>query len=174
MSESSLVSIAAAHGAANSVGAGVLAACDFALATENLRVCFPDVRYGLVPSLVLPVLHYKIPETYLRELFLMAEPTGAHRVHQMGLVHRVVPNDKLMNAAVALSSLVVKGAPLAVRDTKKVLSESRHLSHAKLRAYVMESHKHARQSDEAGEGIDALLKEREADWDKKPAVYSQD
>ena len=52
-----LVTIAAVHGAAYAGGAGLMACCDFIVAADDLRVCFPEVRRGLVPALVAAALH---------------------------------------------------------------------------------------------------------------------
>ena len=46
-----LVTIAAVHGAAYAGGAGLMACCDFIVASDDLRICFPEVRRGLVPAL---------------------------------------------------------------------------------------------------------------------------
>ena len=50
--QSPLVTIAAAQGAAYGGGAGLLAACDFVVAGEDLHIGFPEVRRGLVAALV--------------------------------------------------------------------------------------------------------------------------
>ena len=71
-----LVTICEAHGAAMAGGAGLLAACDFAVAADDLRIGFPEVRRGLVPALVSTILRDKLRDGDLRELFLLAEPIG--------------------------------------------------------------------------------------------------
>ena len=58
-------------------GAGLLAACDFAVAADDLRIGFPEVRRGLVPAVVATVLRRKLAEADLRELLLLAEPIDA-------------------------------------------------------------------------------------------------
>jgi len=45
-----LVTVAAVHGAAIAGGAGLMSACDFALATRDTKFGYPEVRRGLVPA----------------------------------------------------------------------------------------------------------------------------
>src|SRR5258708_100883 len=56
------VTIAAAHGYAYAGGAGLVAACDFAVASEGLMIAFPEVRRGLVPAVVATVLRKKLKD----------------------------------------------------------------------------------------------------------------
>ena len=83
--ESRLITIAAAQGGAYAGGAGLLAACDLVVATEDLKVGFPEIRRGLVPALVSAVLANKVRDGDLRELFLIGDPVSAHRAQQMGV-----------------------------------------------------------------------------------------
>jgi enoyl-CoA hydratase len=55
-------------------------------------------------------------------------PTGEHfpaeRLHQAGLVSRLVPAGQALAAARELAARVVPGAPLALAATKRVIVES--------------------------------------------------
>ena len=116
-----LVSIAAAHGAATAGGAGVMAACDFAVASEDLRISFPEVRVeGWSPQLVSTVLRKKLRDADLLELFLLAEPIDAARARSMGLVYSVVPEATVQAEADRLAAgLILLGGPQAIRCTKR-------------------------------------------------------
>lgn len=161
---SPLVTIAAAHGAAYAGGGGLLACCDFALAADDLRIGFPEVRRGLVPALVTAVLTNRLRDGDLRELFLLGEPISAEVACAMGLVHRVVPGDRLIDEARSLAAKILQGAPDAVRQTKRILHELRPNDLLQLLARSLESHKQARMSDEAREGLAAFREHRQPDW----------
>ncbi len=111
LTETPLVTIAVAHGVAAAGGAGLLAACDFAIASEELKIVFPETRRGLVPALVATVLRKKLKDADLRELFFLAEPVDAARARSMGLVSRVVPEGTIRDEANRLADLILKGAP---------------------------------------------------------------
>ncbi|HEY4259512.1 MAG TPA: enoyl-CoA hydratase/isomerase family protein, partial [Schlesneria sp.] len=104
---SPLITIAMAQGAAFAGGAGLLACCDFAIATEDLKIGFPEVRRGLIPALVAVVLADRLHQHDLNELFLIAEPIDAARAQSMGLLHRVVAVDQLLNEARLLASKIL-------------------------------------------------------------------
>lgn len=164
LSHSPLVTIAAAHGAAFAGGAGLLGCCDFVVATEDLRIGFPEVRRGLIPALVAAVLQDRLRDGDLRELFLVAEPITAQQARAMGLVHRVVSNDRLLDEAQSLAATILKGGPEAVRQTKRWLQELRGVEHAQQLSQALKAHKRAREGDEAEEGLAAFLEHREPDW----------
>jgi methylglutaconyl-CoA hydratase len=158
-----LVTIAAAHGVASAGGAGLLASCDFAVASEELRIVFPEVRRGLVPALVAIVLRKKLRDADLRELFLLAEPIDTTRARSMGLVHRVVSEGKAREEADRLADLILRGGPQAVRSTKALLAELGPSDEDNVRA-ALEYHIRARVGEESREGLAAFLEKREPNW----------
>lgn len=168
ITQSSLVSIAAAHGAAYAGGIGLLASCDFAIGSDDLKLAFPEVRRGLVPALVAALLRDRVLEGEAKELFLTAEPITAARAHSMGLLHRVVPPDLVLREALSLSASVLKGSPDAVRSTKRLLRELRSTDLSQSLAKALHAHKQARSSTEAVEGLAAFLQHREPKWDSPP------
>jgi methylglutaconyl-CoA hydratase len=164
VSESPLVTIAAAHGAAYAGGAGLMSSCDFVVASEDLRVCFPEVRRGLVPALVSTVLRHRLRDTELRELLLLAEPIDARRALALGLVHRVVAADRLLDDALRIGALIKKGAPSAIRHTKQLLRDIRDATGTELFERALNFHVQARLGNEAHEGLAAFHERREPVW----------
>lgn len=162
--ESPLVTIAAAHKSAMAGGAGLLCCCDFAIASDDLQIGFPEVRRGLIPALVAAVLSDRVPANDLRELLLRGHSIAAERALQIGLLRQVVPTDQLLASAVRLSNEILLGAPDAVRITKQL---SRELAGQSLRerlAIALRYHVLARSSAEAAEGIAAFLERRSPTW----------
>jgi len=159
-----MVTIAAVHGAAYAGGAGLMACCDFIVAADDLRICFPEVRRGLVPALAATVLRARLRHSDLRELLLLAEPIDAQRALRMGLVDRVVPSDQLMAAAQAIAATLLRGGPQAVRQTKHLLLDLDPADRLRLFAQALELHKHARLSREASEGVAAFREHRDPNW----------
>lgn len=164
LSQSPLVTIAAAHGAAFAGGAGLLSCCDFAIGTPELRISFPEVRRGLVPALVGAILQDRLRDADLRELFFIGEAICSERAQAMGLLYRIVPADRLLEETRALAATILQGAPDAVRQTKRLLQELRSTAPAQRLARALEFHKRARSSDEAREGIAAFFERRAPKW----------
>jgi methylglutaconyl-CoA hydratase len=161
---STLVTICSAHGAAMAGGAGLLACCNFAVATEGVKIGFPEVRRGLVPALVATILTRKLKGSEVRELLLLAEPVDARRALDMGLVHRVVPDAELAQETDRLADLVLAGAPRAIRQTKRLIRQLRTASESAAEHMALQAHIQARASDEAREGLAAFYEKRKPRW----------
>jgi methylglutaconyl-CoA hydratase len=168
VTRSPLITIAAAHGAAYAGGAGLLASCDFAIAADGLKLAFPEVRRGLLPALVAVLLRDRVRTGDIHELFLTAEPVSAARAQSMGLIHRVVAPEQVLDAARSLAAVILKGAPDAVRQTKRLLRELRAADFSQQLAHALKSHKQTRAGDEAAEGLAAFLEHREPVWSTNP------
>ncbi len=164
LSESPKVVIGAAHGAAIAGGGGLLLACDLVVATEDLRLGFPEVRRGLVAGLVMAYLRRRVRELEANELLLAGELIDAERARAMGLVNRIVAADELLNEAGRLAAEVSQGAPGALRDTKAFL---RSLWPHSLEADLEQAlgiHGRVRLGEEAQEGMRAFLEKRKPHW----------
>lgn len=161
LNETQLVTIAAVQGGAYAGGAGLMAACDLVVAAEDVQIAFPEVRRGLLPALISRVLHPRVRDGELRDLFLTGEPINAERARQIGLVQRVVPPDTLLESARQIAKSIVLGGPEAVRITKQLLNLQRHESGG---PSLEDLHQAARRSDEAREGLKAFLEKRQPAW----------
>lgn len=159
------VIIAAAHGAAFAGGGGLMAACDLVVASDSLRIGFPEVRRGLPPALILPVLQRRVAPGRLRELLLLGEPIGAAEAERIGLVDRVAPAADLDRVALELAHQVCRAAPHALRSTKKLLAAAAGPDQARYRQLALEAHELARQSGEAAEGWAAFQAKRPPAWE---------
>jgi methylglutaconyl-CoA hydratase len=82
----------------------------------------------------------------------------------MGLVNRIVPQDKLMDEALRFAATVALGAPQAMASTKQLISEFRPPTVTEDIQRAVEHHLAARTSDEAAEGIAAFLEKRKPRW----------
>lgn len=162
----SLVTIAAVHGAAMAGGAGLMAACDFVVAADSVRIGFPEVRRGLVPALVTTVLRHRLRDRDLRELFLLAEPIAAQHAKEMGLIHQLVPESDVFDASKRLAETILLGGPDAVRRTKRLLKLAADLPDAEFHHQALHAHQHARASHEAAEGLAAFHEKRPPDWNR--------
>ena len=161
---SPLVTVAAANGAAMGGGAGILAACDFVVAADDLKIAYPEVRRGLVAALVTCLLRRQLNDRAVREVILLGENVSAARALAMGLVTQVVPANSLMDAALELARRACQGAPGAIARTKRLLDDlaARRLDEDLRKA--LDYHLQARHSAEAAEGIAAFREKREPRW----------
>jgi methylglutaconyl-CoA hydratase len=159
---SPLVTIAAAHGGAFGGGAGLIAACDLAVAADDLQLGYPEVRRGLVAALVTCLLRRQVSGRRLREILLLGQTLSAREALDAGLVSRVVPAASLSAETRALAAAVTEGAPGAAARTKRLLDDLDGLQ-ADL-ATALNVHVSARDDAEAHEGITAFFEKRPPRW----------
>jgi methylglutaconyl-CoA hydratase len=164
LSQTRLVTIAVVHGAAVAGGAGIMSACDFVVAAEGTKIGYPEVRRGLVAGLVMTFLRRQIGERNMRELLLGSELIDAERAKEIGLVNRVVSQENLMSEAQNLADSVLRGAPGALTQTKRLIEEIWWRSVKEDIDLALKYHMQARESSEAREGIAAFNEKRPPDW----------
>jgi methylglutaconyl-CoA hydratase len=164
LSQTRLITIAAVHGAAVAGGAGIMSACDFAVAAEGTKFGYPEVKRGLVAGLVMTFLRRQLRERDIRELLFTAELIDANRAREIGFVNRVVPADALDAEVQKLASAVLQGAPGALANSKRLLEELWSTSVKEDIETALAHHMQARESVEAKEGVAAFLEKRSPRW----------
>src|SRR5437867_3556790 len=164
LSQTSLITIAAVHGAAVAGGAGLMSACDFVIAAERTKIGYPEVRRGLVAGLVMTFVRRQVSERNMRELLLGSELIDAARAQEIGLINRVVPPADLLQEAQKFADSVLQGAPGAVAQTKKLIEELWPTSVKEDVDLALKHHLQARESPEAREGIAAFNEKRPPKW----------
>ncbi len=166
-----LVTIAAVQGAAVAGGAGLMSACDFAVATQDAKFGFPEVRRGLAPALIMTFLRRQLRERDVRELLLLGENFSATRALGLGLVNRVVADEAALAGEVqTIIGSLLQGSPAALAETKQLLRElwPSPLSADLERAHTL--HLSARNSADAKEGLAAFREKRPPHWVPRDAA----
>ena len=115
--------IAAVNGPARGGGVGLVASCDFAIASETASFAFTEVRLGLIPSMISPFVLKKMGESRARRLFLTGEAFDARQAMEWGLVDRVVPREQLDEAVRSLADSLRACAPEATAAVKRLVRE---------------------------------------------------
>jgi len=117
--------IAAVNGAAIGSGFDIAISCDVRLASENARFGYFYVLRGLIGTILGPVmLPHLIGASRALEMMLSGELMDAAEADRVGLVSRVVPQDRLMDEARELAQKLMKGAPLAQQAVKRAVYKS--------------------------------------------------
>ncbi len=160
----SAMTIAMIRGAARGGGAGLVAACDFAVADPLATIGFPEVRRGLVAAQVLSVLVRKLRGADVRDLLLRGEGINAERALHMGLFHRVGDVEK---EARALISQLLKSAPGALAKTKQLIDRYYGRTFQDDIEIGMLQLIQSREGEEGQEGMRAFLEKRKPAWEKE-------
>ena len=87
------------QGAVMGGGAGLVAACDMAVAARGAFFAMSEVRLGLIPAAVSPYVVAAIGVRAARRYFLTAERLDAAEALRLGFVHEVVEDAAALAAA---------------------------------------------------------------------------
>jgi len=118
---SSIVTIAAVNGLALGGGCELAMACDLRVAAASARFGQPEIKLGIVAGFGgTQRLARLVGPAKALEMNLVGDPIGADEAAACGLVNRVVPDDELLDAALALAQTLAAQAPLAVAAIKRV------------------------------------------------------
>lgn len=121
--ECPLPTIARVHGAAIGGGAGLVATCDIAIASTRAVFSFSEVRLGLIPAVISPLVIERIGVTAARRFMLTGTRFEARTAAEIGLVAEVVEDqaqlDERVNATV---QELLKCGPGAIAACKELIS----------------------------------------------------
>ena len=153
--------IAAVNGAAAGGGFALAMLHDIRLASERATFTSAFVRIGLVAEMG---LSYTLPRAIGLEAAMDMIYTGrsvdADEARTMGLVRRVVPDDRLMEEVMAYAEQIAAQAPIAVQFAKRTLTRSLDNSFLAQLELEWPYQVAAFDTDDAREGITAFRERR--------------
>lgn len=121
--------IAAINGDALGWGLELALSCDIRLASDQARFGLPQVASGLIPmgggTQRLPRL---VGRSKALELILTADTISAEEALAIGLVTKVVSQEKLAAEAEALAQTIASKAPVALRYIKEAVNKGLDLT----------------------------------------------
>jgi methylglutaconyl-CoA hydratase len=160
------LTVAVAHGAAMGGGAGLLAACDVAIAVKDTKIRFSEVRLGLTPATIAPFVVEAIGPRWTKALFASAESFDAEWAEKIGLVQYTVEDDAGLEAMMEhVSDLALAAAPGAVSDAKALVRfVTGHKIDDALSKETARRIAVRRASAEGKEGLAAFLEKRKPEW----------
>ncbi len=157
--------IALVQGAAYGGGVGLVAACDIVLAAEGARFGLTEVRLGLVPAVISPYVIGAVGARWARRLFLTAERFDAELAQRIGLVHELVPADRLEMRANEIVAMLREGAPRAQAEAKNLIAQvAGDVADEFLIGHTSALIARIRAAPEAREGVAAFLEKRKPAW----------
>jgi len=153
------------HGSAFGGGVGLVAACDIAVAVESAKFSFSEVKLGLVPGVISPVVLEKIGTAQASRYFMTAETFDASTAQQMNLIHETMADAAALDTAVdKLVDKLVKNGPQATQAAKQLIIDVQQPAWLSREAVAVDHIAKRRVSDEGQEGIQAFLEKRKPNW----------
>jgi enoyl-CoA hydratase len=157
--------IAAVDGPALAGGTEIVLASDLVVASTTAAFGIPEVKRSLVAAAGgLFRLGRKLPFNVAMELTLTGDPIDAARAHHFGLVNRLVEPGRALDAAIELAEAVCANAPVAVRESRRIVLEATHAPDEVGWKMSVEGMAKAMSSEDFSEGLTAFIEKRPPRW----------
>ncbi|HWQ86869.1 enoyl-CoA hydratase-related protein [Brevundimonas sp.] len=153
------------EGAAMGGGAGIVAACDMAVAVEGARFAFSEVKLGLIPATIAPYVVEAVGARRARQLFLSANIFDADYAAHAGLIDMVLPEGSVDEFISMLTDSISANAPAAMGEAKRLVNDvaGQKIDHGMMEDTARRIAR-ARVSAEGQEGVRAFLEKRKPAW----------
>ena len=124
MRNCSKIIIGRIHGKAVGGGVGIIAACDYALATTESTIKLSELAIGIGPFVIEPAVSRKIGKSAMTEMTLDTEWKSAIWANQKGLYAKVFATTSELDTEIsAFANKLAAYNPEALLEMKKVLWE---------------------------------------------------
>ncbi|MCD2172249.1 enoyl-CoA hydratase/isomerase family protein [Rhizobium sp. C4] len=116
--------IAAVEGAAIGAGMSLVAACDYAVASQRSKFCAAFAKVGLAPD---SGLYWTLPQRVglgrAKKLIMLANTFAAAEAERIGLVDEAVDDGTALTRAIVVAEEFAAAAPLSIAVTKAVYAD---------------------------------------------------
>jgi enoyl-CoA hydratase/carnithine racemase len=159
--------VAAVHGAAIGGGTTMLTHCDFVYAGENAKFQMPFINLGLVPEFG-TTCSFPARFGYVRaaELILLGLPFNAARALELGLVTKVVPDQKLLATATETAQQLAEKPAGALQACKRLMKRPSREQIEQAMKVENEEFSSRLHSADTKEAMTAFLEKRAPDFNR--------
>jgi methylglutaconyl-CoA hydratase len=150
-------------------GAGLTAVCDIVAAEEKTQICFSEVKWGLVPSVISPFVADRAAPAKVREWFLTAKVFSAAEALEGGLIGfagSITDVDAFLEKRL---NEILAAAPEAVRETKKLHQSYSAINWKQAKAKTTKLIAARRVSKEGQKGLQAFIEKKTPQWSEDGA-----
>jgi enoyl-CoA hydratase len=150
--------IAAVNGICQAGGLLIAMMADIAVASDRATFRIPELLRGIPDATYAGALPAHVGIAVARDLLLSARSFDAKEARQMGLISRVVPHEDLRESALEATYQVLRTAPAARAQVKRMLNDRYGLIDYQTMFLALEH------SPEPREGMRAFMEKRSPSW----------
>jgi len=156
--------VASLNGPARAGGLGLVAACDLAVAPDDVTFSFTEVRIGVVPAMIAVVCRERMDPRAMQRYMLTGETFDAAEAARSGLITACCPREELAETVEGLLAGFRAAEPAALARTKRLLAELNGMPRDE--AFVLAEQVSAEffASPQAAEGRRAFFEKRPPSW----------
>lgn len=115
--------IAAINGPCMGGGCELALCCDIRIAGTNTLFALPEVSLGIIPGCGgTQRLAQQVGPAKAKEMVYLASPIKAAKAQAIGLVNKVVDDDKVMDEALAMAEVFIQRPAVALRFAKEAIN----------------------------------------------------
>lgn len=156
--------VVAVNGAAVGGGCGLVAMSHLAVAAEQAKLGTPEIKVGMFPFVIFPLLVRCIGPRKALELALAGELIDAQEAKQIGLVNYVVPAEALEEKTLDLARMLAGYSPLVIRLGLDAFNQAGEMEINKAFSYLSMLRVIDFLSEDLKEGAQAFLEKRPPRW----------
>jgi methylglutaconyl-CoA hydratase len=145
-------------------GNGLAAALDIAIAADDVKFGFTEVRLGVAPAIISVVCLPKMRRGEALEAFLRGNRFPASRAAEYGLISRAVPAGELDAAVDEVLADLRLGGPTALGFAKSLVYEVPDMEQKEAFAWTADLSQRLFRGEEAAAGMKAFLKREKPPW----------
>ncbi|NRA68850.1 MAG: enoyl-CoA hydratase/isomerase family protein [Pseudobacteriovorax sp.] len=163
LEDSPFVTIAKINGFALGGGCELAMACDIAIASERSLFGQPEVDLGLIAGFGgTQRLTQRVGLPMAMDILVGGRKLNGREAYESGIISRVCPTEELDDAVDATIANILKSAPLAIQESKRLVRESLDIPLHLGLSSESTAFANCFGRDESKEGISAFLEKRKA------------
>ena len=160
--------IAAVEGVCIAGGTEMLQAMDIRVTTKTAKFGVSEARWSLYPMAGSAVrLRRQIPYAHAADILLTGKHITGEEAHQIGLVSRLVPENKTLDEAKSIAKTIGENGPLAVEAILRTLHETDGMEEKLALAHEFEYGMEVFNSEDSKEGPLAFSEKRKPVFKRK-------
>jgi len=160
--------VARVQGPAFGGGVGLVAACDIVVAGPKAKFAFSEVRLGIVPGVISPLVIDRIGQAAARTYFLTGETIEADEAFGLGLVDRLASGGDgpggIDDVLIKTVDSLLKGGPGALTLCKSLIEGAQGLGFNRSAELTARMIAEARTNPEAQAALASFFERRNAPW----------
>jgi enoyl-CoA hydratase/carnithine racemase len=157
-------SIAAVGGSARGGGMTLAISCDVLVAGESATFGYPEIDLGLVPAIHFVHLPRIVGRHRAFELLFSGRTFGAEEAFSLGLVSRIVPDERVRDEARAMARVFAAKPRTAMRLGRAAFVRVNDLDYRRGIGEAVENFCNIAATADAQEGLRAFVEKRPPNW----------
>lgn len=156
--------IAAVNGLALAGGTGITMACDLAISSDQARFGVTETNVGLWPMTIQSTMSRSLGRKRLLYLLMTGDTIDAWEAERIGMINKVVPQDRLEDAWMELGTRLARKSPPSMKIGKDSYYAMEDMEWSQAQAFLRECLVTLLNTEDAQEGLQAFLDKRRPQW----------